>query len=123
MSNTKKERHDVSNAYTTAKVTGVFIGMVGRVLKSTLFNLLMFAVGFCIGASYISCRIHYYATSCSDIEYIKKIESKVNEIEALDAVYDCKEEELRQILKQFWMKMSHDSNAICDKPVLKYLVH
>jgi len=59
-----------ANQYTTAKVVGEFIGMVGRVLRSAAFNILIFVLGFGVGFVYTATRVHYYGTKSTAYEYV-----------------------------------------------------
>ena len=56
--------------YTTARVAGEMIGIGGRVLRSFLFNMLIFVLGFSAGYSYVATMDHYYAKRCTYAKYI-----------------------------------------------------
>lgn len=108
--------------YTTARVVGEMIGMIGRVLKSFLFNILVFVLGFSVGYSYIATTVHYHATRCSYASYVKQANAKIDELVALDAQYSQKQDEIRDILKCFNNKLAHDEHHECDNAVGKFLI-
>jgi len=70
MSKVKKSFCQDQKKYTTVKVAGEFVAILGRMLRSFLFNILVFALGFGCGFAFIASRVHYYATKNPQVEYI-----------------------------------------------------
>ena len=108
--------------YTTARVAGVMIGIVGRVLRSFLFNMLIFVLGFSAGYSYVATMDHYYAKRCTYAKYIQKIENKIDELAPLNIEYSKKQDEVRELLRQFSEKLSHEEHCECDSNIGNFLI-
>ena len=108
--------------YTTARVAGEMIGMVGRVLRSFLFNMLIFVLGFSAGYSYVATMDHYYAKRCTYAKYIQKIENKIDELAPLNIEYSKKQDEVRELLRQFSEKLSHEEHCECDSNIGNFLI-
>lgn len=108
--------------YTTARVVGEIIGIVGRVLKSFLFNILVFALGIGVGYSYIATTVHYHATKCSYADYISQANIKVDELTALDIQYSKKKDEIRYVLKCLNDKLAHGEHHECNSKIGKLLI-
>ena len=98
------------------------IGMIGRVLRSFLFNMIIFILGFSAGYSYVATRVHYHTTKCSYAEYIQMIHDKVDELTTMDIEYSKKQDEARVLLEQFRDKLSHDVHSECDSKLGKILI-
>ena len=108
--------------YTTARVAGEMIGIVGRVLRSFLFNMLIFVLGFSAGYSYVATMDHYYAKRCTYAKYIQKIENKIDELAPLNIEYSNKHDEVRELLRQFSEKLSHEEHCECDSNIGNFLL-
>ena len=108
--------------YTTARVVGEMIGIVGRVLRSFLFNMLIFVLGFSAGYSYVATMDHYYAKRCTYAKYIQKIENKIDELASLNIEYSKKQDEVRELLRQFSEKLSHEEHCECDSNIGNFLI-
>ena len=108
--------------YTTARVAGEMIGIVGRVLRSFLFNMLIFVLGFSAGYSYVATMDHYYAKRCTYAKYIQKIENKIDELASLNIEYSKKQDEVRELLRQFSEKLSHEEHCECDSNIGNFLI-
>lgn len=89
-----------------------FLGILHRILKSAAFNIFMLILGFGIGFGYVALTIHYYAVANSNYEFVAKIEQKIKEMAEMDVKYTDKEKEVAELLKQFKLKISHDSYNI-----------
>lgn len=112
-----------SAKYTTARVIGEMIGIVGRVLKSFLFNILVFALGVGTGYSYVATTVHYHAAQCSHMNYIKQIHTKIDELAAFDTAYSQKQNEIREVLNCLSDKLAHDDYCECSNAVGKILIN
>ena len=108
--------------YTTARVAGEMIGIVGRVLRSFLFNMLIFVLGFSAGYSYVATMDHYYAKRCTYAKYIQKIENKIDELAPLNIEDSKKQDEVRELLRQFSEKLSHEEHCECDSNIGNFLI-
>ena len=108
--------------YTTARVVGEMIGIVGRVLRSFLFNMLIFVLGFSAGYSYVTTMDHYHAKRCTYAKYIQKIENKIDELATLDIEYSKKQDDIRELLRQFSEKLSHEEHCECDSNIGNFLI-
>lgn len=103
--------------YTTVKVVGTLLSVVNRVLRSFIFNLLLFAFGFAAGYIFIASKVHYYAVQHPDIVYLQQISDKIDEMAEMDLTYTKKQEEAKQICRELKAKFSHDVHHECGNPI------
>ena len=113
-----------SRQYTIAKVVGTLLSVVNRVLRSFVFNVLLFALGFATGYILIASKVHYYAVQHPDIVYLQKLTDKMDEMAEMDKAYMKKQEEVKQMIRELKFKFSHDvhyeySNPIVDKLLIR----
>lgn len=85
-----------------------FLGILHRILRSTLFNIFMLVLGFGIGFIHTSLSIHYNALANSNYEFIAKIEQDVKDLAQMDKYYTQKQQSILDQLKAFKLKISHD---------------
>lgn len=89
-----------------------FLGILHRILRSGIFNILMLVVGFGIGFIHAALSIHYNALANSNYEFITKIEQEVKDLAQLDVHYTQKQKNILYQLKIFKHKISHDQSNI-----------
>ena len=67
--------------YTTTKFVADFLGIVYRVSKSIIFNILLFIIGFGLGYVVVTNEVHYCAVQHDEAEYLQKIQSCIQKLE------------------------------------------
>ena len=103
--------------YTTVKVIGTLLSVVCKVLRSFVFNVFLFMLGFAFGYICIASKVHYYAIQHEDAVYLQNISDKIDEMAAMDIIYTKKQEEAKTMIKELKAKFSHDVYHECENPI------
>lgn len=85
-----------------------FLGILHRIIKSTLFNILLLIFGFGVGFVHAAFVMHHNAVANSNYEFIVKIEQDIHDLEQMDVHYALKQKSILNHLKMFKCKLSHD---------------
>lgn len=89
-----------------------FLGILHRIIKSTLFNISMIILGFSIGFGYSILSIFHNTISNPKYEIIAKIESAIDSLEDIDIRRKNKEKEIKHILELFKYSIIYDDLQI-----------
>ena len=111
-----------SRQYTTAKVVGTLLSVVNRVLRSFVFNVLLFPLGFATGYILIDSKVHYYAVQHPDMVYLQRLTDKMDEMAEMDKAYMKKQEEVKQMRRERKAKFSRDVRDECGSPIVDKLL-
>ena len=110
--------------YTTVKVIGTLLSVVNKVLRSFVFNVFLFMLGFAFGYICIVSKVHYYAIQHEDTVYLQNISDKIDEMAEMDIIYAKKREEAKMMIKELKAKFSHDVHHECENPIInKLFIH
>lgn len=85
--------------YSTMKFAGEFVGLVGRVLKSFLFNLLVFIVGFSLAYIFVVSHVQMKAKKSVDVQFVQQLEKDLEQQKKIV-------EKLEQQVKEYKDKLS-----------------
>ena len=116
-----KKNCDSNKKYTT-RATGEIIGIVGRVFKLFLFNILIFVLGFSSGYSYVATRVYYYSTKSDNHQYIQQLNLKVDGPTELDLVYTKKQDKMMEMLSQLSNKIYRKEHSELDSYLGKFFI-
>lgn len=101
-----------THVITTIELVGNCLLLLGKVLKSLLFNLLIFILGFGVAYVYIVTLVHTKATQNQNYECIQQIESELHQ-----QMQICHKIEAQlNVLK---IKSAHDVDPICNHLLVK----
>ena len=98
------------------------LSVVNRVLRSFVFNILIFALGFAVGYIFVDSKVHYYAVQHPDMVYLQRLTDKMDEMAEMDKVYMKKQEEIKQMIRELKAKFSYDVHYEYDNPVVDRLL-
>lgn len=96
---------------TAALVLNAVTITILKIIKSFLFNILIFMIGFGLGYVFISQEIHYHAKNHQLYQYVKELDDHLNKLEEMDKDYLKANREVKSILNKLANDIAHDRHC------------
>lgn len=106
----KSHKPLTTTQYSAVKFTGEVLVIVGRVLRSFLFNILVFVLGFGCAYLFLSTKIQLEGDKSTDVMFAQKIEYSIKQQKIFIS-------NLEELLKDYKSKLSRDiMQTAADQP-------